>query len=70
MMDESALFVRDGFDTGWAEQTLDLAQTVADLLWLAILTCHQKAIQSVSVDDLEGTYPVTSLLLKAGCTLR
>jgi len=70
LVDDSSLLVMDNFDQAWAEDTLRAGLEVADLIWLAILTCHEKAINSVAQVRLDLAYPLTGMLLKRGYSLR
>lgn len=66
MVDESALLLKDGFDADWAADTLRAAKVVADLVWFAVLSHHEKAIPAVPEDDLIVDWPLTTMLLRQG----
>lgn len=69
MVRESSLLIKDAFDAEWAEETLQAAKAVTDLVWLAVLTCHEKAIAGVREENMSVGYPLTSMLLRRGCAL-
>jgi hypothetical protein len=63
-VDESALHVKDSFDSVWAEDSLDTATEVFDLVWLAVLLFHQRAIPAVAEQGLNVKYPLVGILLR------
>lgn len=70
LVDDSSLLVADNFDPAWAEDTLRAGLRIADLIWLAVLTCHEKVIGSVAKERLDLDYPLTRILLHRGFSLR
>ncbi len=56
MIGESGLHVIDNFDEEWALETVRVATTVFDLVWLAVLTHHPLAFERV--ERLGGDYPI------------
>jgi len=65
MFDESALAVRDSFDKEWAEEALDDACQVFDLIWLMTLGRFPKCVPLLGGPRLFRHTPRTARLLPA-----
>lgn len=63
MVDDSSLHVKDAFDAAWAKDTIQTSTEVVDLIWLAGLLFHDRAIDDLAADKLHAKYPIVDHLL-------
>ena len=63
MVDDSCLHVKDAFDLAWAKDTIRASIDVVDLIWLAVLLFHDRAIEAIAAEKLEANYPIVDQLL-------
>jgi hypothetical protein len=63
LVDTSSLLVADNFDAAWAEDTLLAGRMVADLVWLALLSLHERAVPILSDEKFHVDCPLTHTLI-------
>jgi hypothetical protein len=68
LIGDSVLHMKDAFDKEWALDTIHAATDVFDLVWLALLRFHERAIDLVARRKPKLKYPIVDLLLKCAST--